>query len=104
MLRGTIIETGSVDQVLREPLHPYTRLLRDSVPAPDPGEKWTEEIALGSLEIKEYAQTGCKFAGRCPQELAVCRDTEPPQIETGGRMVKCHLYREAGALPGASGG
>jgi peptide/nickel transport system ATP-binding protein len=93
MLRGTIIEIGSVDQVLREPLHPYTRLLRESVPEPDPHGKWTEEIALGALEIKEYAQTGCKFAGRCPQEIAICRGTEPPEIQTGGRMVKCHLYR-----------
>ena len=93
MLRGTIIEVGSVEQVLREPLHPYTKLLKDSVPEPDPRRKWTEEIALGALEIKEYAQSGCKFAGRCPQELPVCRGTEPPEVETGGRMVKCHLYR-----------
>jgi peptide/nickel transport system ATP-binding protein len=93
MLRGTIIEIGSVDQVLREPLHPYTRLLRDSVPEPDPRGRWTEEIALGALEIKEYAQTGCKFAGRCPQEIAICHAAEPPEIEAGGRMVKCHLYR-----------
>ena len=95
MLRGTIIEIGSVDQVLREPLHPYTRLLRDSVPEPDPRSKWTEEIALGALEIKEYAQSGCKFAGRCSREIAVCRAAEPPEVEVGGRMVKCHLYQEA---------
>jgi peptide/nickel transport system ATP-binding protein len=93
MLRGTIIEVGSVDQVLREPLHPYTRLLKDSVPEPDPRAHWTEEIALGALEIKEYAQSGCKFAGRCPVEIAACRDTEPPEVEKDGRMVKCHLYQ-----------
>lgn len=93
MLRGTIIEIGTVDQVLREPLHPYTQLLKDSVPEPDPGGKWTEEISLGALEIKQYAQSGCKFAGRCPRELAVCRDTEPPEVEMDGRMVKCHLYQ-----------
>lgn len=93
MLRGTIIEIGSVDQVLREPLHPYTRLLKDSVPEPDPRGKWTEEIALGALEIKEYAQSGCKFAGRCPREIAVCRGTEPPEVEMNGRIVKCYLYQ-----------
>ena len=93
MLRGTIIEIGSVDQVLREPLHPYTRLLRDSVPEPDPRGKWTEEISLGALEIKEYAQSGCKFAGRCPREIAICRGMEPPEVQMGDRMVKCHLYQ-----------
>jgi len=93
MLRGAIIEIGSVDQVLREPLHPYTKLLKDSVPEPDPRGKWTEEIALGALEIKEYAQSGCKFAGRCPVEIAVCHDTEPPEVEKDGRMVRCHLYQ-----------
>ncbi len=92
MLRGAIIEVGSVDQVLREPLHPYSRLLRDSVPEPDPHSRWTEEIALGALEIKEYAQAGCKFAGRCPQEIPICRETEPPPVERSGRIVRCHLY------------
>jgi len=93
MLRGAIIEIGSIDKVLGEPLHPYTRLLRDSVPEPDPRGKWTEEIELGTLEIKEYAQSGCKFAGRCPREIAVCRATEPPGVEMKDRIVRCHLYK-----------
>ncbi len=93
MLRGAIIEAGSVDQVLREPLHPYSRLLRDSVPEPDPGKQWGEEIALGGLEITGEAESGCKFAGRCPHEMPVCRGTEPPDIDVSDRIVKCHLYR-----------
>ncbi len=93
MLRGVIIELGTVEQVLREPLHPYTRLLRDSVPEPDPEVRWSEDIALGALELKEYAQAGCKFAGRCPREMPACRATEPPEVEIEGRRVKCHLYR-----------
>ncbi len=93
MLRGVIIELGTVEQVLREPLHPYTRLLRDSVPEPDPEVTWKEDISLGALEIKEYAKVGCKFAGRCPREMPVCRTTEPPEAEIDGRRVKCHLYK-----------
>jgi peptide/nickel transport system ATP-binding protein len=95
MLRGVIIEIGTVEQVLREPLHPYTRLLKDSVPEPDPGVKWTEEISLGALEIKEYARAGCKFAGRCPREMPICRTVEPPEVVVDGRRVKCHLYKQA---------
>jgi peptide/nickel transport system ATP-binding protein len=93
MLRGVIIELGTVDQVLREPLHPYTRLLRDSVPEPDPEVRFKDDIALGSLEISEYAQTGCKFAGRCPREMPLCKGTEPPEVVIDGRSVKCHLYK-----------
>jgi peptide/nickel transport system ATP-binding protein len=92
MLRGEIIEIGGVEQVLQAPLHPYTKLLRDSVPAPDPRERWTEEIKLGAMETKEYAKTGCKFAGRCPSQMPICADTEPPELQVDGRIVKCHLY------------
>ncbi len=94
MLRGVVIEIGSVEKVLREPLHPYTQLLKESVPEPDPDVKWTDEISLGALEIKEYAQAGCKFAGRCPREMPICRTVEPPEVEIDGRRVKCHLYKQ----------
>jgi peptide/nickel transport system ATP-binding protein len=97
MLRGVIIEVGTVEQVLSQPLHPYTKLLRDSVPDPDPAVTWKDEISLGAMEIKEYAQSGCKFAGRCPMEMPVCRKVEPPGVEIEGRVVKCHLYNKSAA-------
>jgi peptide/nickel transport system ATP-binding protein len=97
MLRGVIIEIGGVEQVLQAPLHPYTRVLRDSVPEPDPRARWSEDIALGAMEIKEYARAGCKFAGRCPSEMPICRGGEPPTVEIDGRAVKCFLYKQAAA-------
>jgi peptide/nickel transport system ATP-binding protein len=93
MLRGSIIEEGRVDLVLDHPLHPYSAVLRDSVPEPDPKRRWTSDIELGSLEVKEYTRAGCQFAGRCAHEMAVCRSSEPPAVEREGRIVKCHLYR-----------
>jgi peptide/nickel transport system ATP-binding protein len=92
MLRGNIVEIGTVDQVLIDPLHPYTRMLRDSVPEPDPRKRWRERIELSSLEMKEYGRTGCKFAGRCPKEMDVCRKENPHDIAIDGRIVQCHLF------------
>src|SRR5512136_2058546 len=95
MLRGFIVESGPVEAVLDRPLHPYTRLLKESVPEPAPQERelWARHIALGATEVKEYARVGCKFAGRCPQVMDICRQADPPDAQVGVRMVKCYLYR-----------
>ena len=94
MLRGYVVEMGPVAVVLDKPLHPYTQLLRDSVPAPDPVETgtWAKRIGLSSTEVKEYSRKGCKFAGRCPQAKDICSEIDPPDIVNDGRTVKCHLY------------
>jgi peptide/nickel transport system ATP-binding protein len=94
MLRGFIVESGPVEAVLDRPLHPYTRLLRESVPKPLPQEReaWAKHIDLGATEAKEYSRIGCKFAGRCPVVMDVCRKADPPDVEAQGRTVKCYLY------------
>lgn len=94
MLRGQIVEMGMVRNVLDNPLHPYTRLLESSVPVPDPASKWRTEIALSDLETHEFAQKGCKFAGRCPEVMGICREVEPEYYLVDGRHVKCHLYKD----------
>ncbi len=94
MLRGYVVESGPVEAVLDRPLHPYTRLLKESVPsaAPVGRESWAKHIDLGTMEVKEYGRTGCKFAGRCPQAMDVCSTTDPPDVQVEGRAVKCFLY------------
>jgi len=92
MLRGNIVEMGSVEEILDDPLHPYTRLLLESVPEPDTDQKWEKEIALSTFEEVEYAQIGCKFAGRCPHVMETCRKKAPRDIYVDGRLVNCYLY------------
>jgi peptide/nickel transport system ATP-binding protein len=96
MLRGYIVESGPVDDVLDRPLHPYTKLLIESVPEPAPKEResWAKHISLGTTEVKEYGRAGCKFAGRCPQVMDICRKVDPPDVQVERRMVKCYLYTE----------
>ncbi|HSV86077.1 MAG TPA: ABC transporter ATP-binding protein [Levilinea sp.] len=96
MLRGFIVESGPVQDVLEHPLHPYSQLLKESVPEPEPKEKeaWAKHITLGVTEVKEYSRIGCKFAGRCPHVMDVCRRIDPPDVQVDERTVKCYLYTE----------
>ncbi len=92
MLRGWVVELGPVEQVLGEPLHPYTQNLKQSIPEADPDKVWTEKINLADLETTEYTHAGCKFAARCPAVMEICRQKVPPNVIHQGRMVKCFLY------------
>lgn len=96
MLRGYIVESGPVDDILDRPFHPYTKLLIESVPEPAPKEResWAKHISLGATEVKEYGRVGCKFAGRCPQVMDICREADPPDVQIERRLVKCYLYTE----------
>ena len=96
MLRGYIVEMGPVQEVLEKPLHPYAQLLKDSVPEPEPDDReaWTRHITLGVTEVKEYNRVGCKFAGRCPHVMDICRQADPPDVAVDGRTVKCYLYTD----------
>lgn len=92
MFRGNIIEMGGVEEVLMNPKHPYTQMLKESIPEPDPKKKWSERISIKELETEEYMRKGCKFAGRCPFVMEKCKDNMPPEIQTENRMIRCWLY------------
>ncbi|HBX68539.1 MAG TPA: peptide ABC transporter ATP-binding protein [Chloroflexi bacterium] len=95
MFRGDIVEMGPVEQVLMEPKHPYTQLLRESIPEADPEKRWNYKIDLSELEYEEYMRKGCKFAGRCPQVMEICKAEMPQDTQVGKAFVKCHLYSES---------
>lgn len=94
MFRGKIVEMGTVEQVLMAPKHPYTQLLRASIPEADTAHRWQGEIRLSDTEHDEYLRQGCRFAGRCPMVMDVCRRVTPPQFDVDGALVACHLYAE----------
>lgn len=94
MFRGSILEYGDVEEVLAKPLHPYTRVLMQCLPEPDPRKRWEDEIRLSGVEVKEFEALGCKFANRCPEASDMCFKKAPPEIAIEERMVKCWLYGE----------
>jgi peptide/nickel transport system ATP-binding protein len=92
MFRGNIIEMGTVEEVLMDPKHPYTQLLRESIPEADPHSRWDTKVNLEQTEQEEYLREGCKFAGRCPAVMEICHQEMPPDFLVGDVLVKCYLY------------
>jgi peptide/nickel transport system ATP-binding protein len=95
MLRGWIVEMGPAEEVLGNPLHPYTKNLKISIPTINTSEEWQERVDLSVVETDEYTRTGCKFAGRCPAVMDICHNHIPPNVITNGRTVKCFLYDDS---------
>lgn len=101
LYRGSVAEVGSVEKVIRDPKHPYTRLLVNSIPLPDPDLHWGSDKAV---EVKAAATTevhGCKFANRCPYVMAECREVAPPLYRTDDdRAVACYLHKSSRPVSG----
>jgi peptide/nickel transport system ATP-binding protein len=95
MFRGNIVEMGTVEQVLMHPQHPYTQMLRDSIPEADPSRRWDGRVNLNETEHEEYLKQGCRYAGRCPLVMDICRQQVPADIQVGNVLVKCHKYTES---------
>ena len=89
MYRGNMIEYGDARTILNHPMHPYTRLLLDSIPRV--GEKWTTDMALPDMESKEYLLSGCKFSARCAHAVQACRTQKPCWTEMENQKVYCTL-------------
>ncbi len=91
MYKGSFAEVGEAEAIFREPLHPYTQLLIDSIPRVD--RKWAGKVKVAVTEVEEYLLPGCKFADRCPYVMEICKKRAPPLIRTsGGVEVACWLY------------
>ena len=100
---GAVAEMGSVDQVIKDPQHPYTRLLISSIPLPDPDIQWGGEVELERKEMARNRPTahGCKFANRCPFVMAECHEKQPPLYRTNDdRAVACYLYKDSPTVAG----
>ncbi|MEM3694025.1 MAG: ABC transporter ATP-binding protein [Candidatus Bathyarchaeia archaeon] len=95
MYLGSIVEEGGIEDLLREPLHPYTEVLLSTIPIPDPKLTRSRDLPrLRSLEIPSAANppSGCKFHTRCPYALDICSKETPELREVkAGRLVACHL-------------
>ena len=90
MLRGNIVEIGPIEKVLNNPIHPYTKILKESVPEPNPDKRWKGEAKLSTLELGEFFRAGCKFAERCPYATEICKKEDPKNILVDARIVRCH--------------
>ena len=92
MYAGKLFEYGSVNDVVRNPLHPYTKMLLSSVP--DIWGKKEIRYIPGFPPDLRRPPPGCRFYQRCPERKEICDWKEPPMVEVEkGHYVSCWLYQ-----------
>jgi len=96
MYLGKIVEMANVDDLVYDPLHPYTKALINAVPVPDPTAKRIEVVIKGEIPSPVNPPPGCRFHTRCPSIIGdICRTEEPELIELKkDHYVACHLYKK----------
>ncbi|MCC7446433.1 MAG: ABC transporter ATP-binding protein [Anaerolineae bacterium] len=99
LYRGTVAEVGDVEQVIKQPQHPYTQLLVSAIPQPDPDHRWEPETTRADTEEASAVLTGCPFVDRCPVVIGdICRQAPPPLFQTDPRRAAaCYHYKSAPA-------
>ncbi|MDO9524600.1 MAG: ABC transporter ATP-binding protein, partial [Gemmobacter sp.] len=95
MYLGRIVEDGPTEDIVREPLHPYTKALVAAVPVPHPDQSHAPlPIGRGAPDSRN-PPSGCTFRDRCPAAHARCAIEAPGPTRVGARLVHCHLYDRA---------
>ncbi|MDZ5472319.1 ABC transporter ATP-binding protein [Bacillus sp. 31A1R] len=91
MYGGHILESGLVKDVLKNPKHPYTKGLLESLPS-FTGEKNNIRGIPGSLPDLSSPMKGCVFANRCEHVMDICREKLPSEVALPGEhKISCHL-------------
>ena len=93
MYLGKIVELADTEELLRNPLHPYTRALLSAVPSPDPMRRREPPDILGDLSLPVNPPQRCRFYDRCPLATELCRrEPHPPAEEKApGHWVACYV-------------
>jgi len=90
MYLGRIVEDDPVSRVFGAPRHPYTRMLRDASPIPDPAIRGQLPRIIGEIPSAANPPAGCHFHPRCPRASDLCRTVYPQWRPAGDGGVACH--------------
>jgi oligopeptide/dipeptide ABC transporter ATP-binding protein len=93
MYLGKLMELSPSEELYTKPIHPYTSVLLDAIPIPDPAENRarTRTVVTGEVPSPIDPPDGCRFASRCPRATDVCRTIEPQLTEyADGHLAACH--------------
>lgn len=98
MFYGVLVEEGPTEEVIRNPRHPYTQVLLDALPVPDPvaARAHGQETAVRAARAIEGlpAEVGCVFANRCAFAEDRCREEQPRLRDVGGGHRTACLFPE----------
>jgi len=89
MYGGKMVEFGTSAEIYRNPKHPYTKGLLDSIPTLDKGKKL--KFISGTPPDLVSPKPGCRFFDRCPEAMDKCKN-DPPNTKTDTGFVSCWLY------------
>src|SRR6267378_145107 len=91
MYLGRLCEVGPSEQLFAKPAHPYTALLIEAIPVPDPDVRPAESVPVGEPPSPISPPSGCRFRTRCPRADQRCID-EVPELRAvaPGQFVACH--------------
>jgi oligopeptide/dipeptide ABC transporter ATP-binding protein len=93
MYAGKVAETASVIDLFKNPKHPYTQGLLDSIPRLETPRKTKLKIIQGMVPSLYELPSGCRFRNRCPHAMEVCATEPPPLIPVGeDHFAACYLY------------
>jgi peptide/nickel transport system ATP-binding protein len=91
MYLGRLCEVGPSEQVFAHPAHPYTGLLIEAIPVPDPDVRPAESVPVGEPPSPISPPSGCRFRTRCPRADQRCIDEVPELREVAaGQFAACH--------------
>jgi peptide/nickel transport system ATP-binding protein len=91
MYFGKVVELGMTDDLLHDPMHPYTQLLIRSVPVPDPTTKRSREAVGGAVAGFVPGAHGCFYSSLCPSCFEECESVAPELVEIEPEhFVACH--------------
>lgn len=92
MYLGKIVELGTADAIIKNPLHPYTRALVSVIPVPKRISLLGKTLLKGETPDPVNIPPGCRFHPRCPEMKPRCREEEPLYREVGqGHFGACHF-------------
>src|ERR1700710_1872913 len=91
MYLGRLCEVGPSEQLFAHPAHPYTALLIEAIPVPDPDVRPAESVAVGEPPSPIAPPSGCRFRTRCPRADQRCKD-EVPELRpiAPDQFAACH--------------
>ena len=97
MYLGRLLEQGDTRSIFKSPAHPYTRVLLEAVPQPDPAKRRELASIEGEVPSLRDRPAGCEFHPRCAFRQERCLSESPESRPLAdGRIVRCHFPLEAG--------
>jgi peptide/nickel transport system ATP-binding protein len=91
MYLGKLCEVAPSEQLFRRPAHPYTALLLEAIPVPDPTVRPATNLVVGEPPSPLDPPSGCRFRTRCPRADARCAAEVPELREVAaGQFAACH--------------